>query len=302
MTTLVAVLVIYVFCLAFVRLRNQAHLPLGRQMTDFSTFMVPFNIPAYLLSKLPMHARMPVQETFPQTRLLQDNWEVIRDEALALQAQGLIAAKGDLPASSFYKDGRWTSFYLKIYDNDLPSAWTHAPKTRALIEQVPGMNLALFAVLMPGKQLGAHHDPFAFSLRYSLGLSTPNSEQCGLMVNGEPYIWKDGEAIVFDETYLHSAYNETDTPRVILMTDIDRPLRWRWVQAVYFYFGRFFNSLFYIDNLDPSITGIGNRFSRYITGYKARMRRLKNWNRPAYNAGKWAVHLGVVALIVIAVV
>lgn len=90
---------------------------------------------------------------FPELQLLQDNWQTIRDEALALYDVGHIAVKNDLPGSNFYRDNRWKSFYLKIYDNEIPSARQLAPKTCALIDQVPGMNLALFAVLMPGKRL-----------------------------------------------------------------------------------------------------------------------------------------------------
>lgn len=297
MTILIVLCLAYAGSLVFVRLRNRVHLPWGRQMTDFSTFMVPFNIPAYLLSRIPTRARLPVS-TFPQLKLLQGNWEMIRDEALALYGSGHIAVKDDLPGSSFYKDNRWKSFYLKIYGSDVPSAWALAPKTRALIEQVPGMNLALFAVLMPGKRLTRHHDPFAFSLRYSLGLSTPNSSGCGLVVNGEHYIWKDGDGIIFDETYLHAAYNDTDTPRIILMTDIDRPLRLAPVQWLYFCFGRFFNGLFYIDNVDSSRSGIGNRLSGPVVRYKATMKGLKQCHPAGYRAGKWALHLALAGLIV----
>ncbi|HEY0975375.1 MAG TPA: aspartyl/asparaginyl beta-hydroxylase domain-containing protein [Solimonas sp.] len=298
MTILLVVLLMYVGSIAFLRLRNRAHLSWSRQLTDFSTFMVPFNIPAYLMSRVPTRARLPVS-ALPGLQLLQDNWQTIRDEALALYGSGQIAIRGDLPASSFYRDNRWKSFYLKIYDNDLPSAWALAPKTRALIEQVPNMNLALFAVLMPGKRLTQHHDPFAFTLRYSLGLSTPNSPQCGLMVNGEAYTWRDGDGIVFDETYLHSAYNDTEVPRIILMTDVDRPLHIAWIQRIYFYFARFFNSLFYIDNVDPTRSGIGNRLSAYVTGYKDTMKRLKQRNPTGYKVGKWTLHLGLVGLLVV---
>jgi beta-hydroxylase len=280
-----------------VRLRNRRRLPWASQLTDFSTFMVPFNLPAYLLSRVPTRSRMPVA-SLPQLQLLQDNWQTIRDEALALYGAGHIAVKDDLPGSNFYKDNRWKSFYLKVYDLELPSAAAMAPKTLAMIDRVPGMNLALFAVLMPGKKLGQHHDPFAYTLRYSLGLSTPNSEDCGLVVNGETYHWRDGDGIVFDETYLHSAYNDTETPRIILMTDVDRPMKLAWVQALYSRFGRFFNGLFYIDNLDPSRSGIGNRLKDPVVRYKATMRRLKLKNRTAYRAGKWALHLGLVLLLV----
>nr|WP_301334254.1 aspartyl/asparaginyl beta-hydroxylase domain-containing protein [Solimonas sp. SE-A11] len=295
---MIAIFLTYVGSLVFVRLRNRVHLPFGRQLTDFSTFMVPFNIPAYLLSRVSTAARLPPVETFPQLKLLQDNWETIRDEALALYGQGHIAIKNDLPGSSFYKDNRWKSFYLKIYDNDIPSAKALAPKTHALIEQIPGMNLALFAVLMPGKRLTQHHDPFAFSLRYSLGLSTPNSEQCGLMVNGEHYIWRDGDSVLFDETYIHSAYNDTEIPRVILMTDVDRPMRLAPVQWLYFRFARFFNSLFYIDNVDSNISGVGNRLSSTVVNYKATMKKLKQKSPRGYRVGKWALHLGLVGLVV----
>lgn len=297
MLALIVVLVLYVSCIAFVRLRNRAHLNWGRQLTDFSTFMVPFNIPAYLLSRVPLSARPPLS-SLPQLRVLQDNWQTIRDEALALYGQGHIAVKTDLPGSSFYKNDRWKSFYLKVYDHELPSARALAPKTLALIEQVPGMNLALFAVLMPGKRLGQHADPFALSLRYSLGLATPNSERCGLMVDGEHYVWRDGDAILFDETYMHAAYNDTQTPRIILMTDIDRPMRLASVQKLYYRFGRFFNGLFYIDNLDSSRSGIGNRLWGPVTRYKATMRGLKDRHRRAYKAGKLLLYTVLIGLLV----
>jgi beta-hydroxylase len=243
--------------------------------------MVPFNIPAYLLSKIPL-THTVAASNFPELKVIEDNWQDIRDEALALYENGHITVKDDLPASSFYKDNRWTSFYLKSYDNDIPSAYELAPKTMALIDQVPSMHMALFACLNPGKKIKNHHDPFAFTVRYSLGLSTPNSDESGIVVNGEDYKWADGESILFDETYLHNAYNDSDKPRIILMTDIERPLRLKWLQYAYFRFGRFFNSLFAIDNIDSSKTGIGNKFGRYLNMYKASMKRFKHWNKPLY--------------------
>ena len=65
--------------------------------------MVPFNIPAYLLSKVPLTARIDTAH-FPELKLLEDNWEVIREEALQLYEQGHIAIKeDDLPTGSFIK-------------------------------------------------------------------------------------------------------------------------------------------------------------------------------------------------------
>jgi beta-hydroxylase len=276
----------YVASIIFVRVRNKKHFTLSRQLSDFSTFMVPFNIPAYVLSKVPLTSRIE-QTYFPELKLIEDNWEEIRDEALLLYQQGHIAIKeDDLPGSSFYKDNRWTSFYLKIYNNEIPSAYKLAPKTMALIAQVPSMRMALFACLNPGKKLGSHHDPFAYTLRYSLGLSTPNHKDCSLVVNGENYQWTDGESIIFDETYQHSAHNDTEVPRIILMTDIDRPLKSALVQKMYYLFGFWFNRFFSVDNLDKKYTGFGNKLGKGLNAYKAVMKKFKHWNKKLYTATK----------------
>ncbi|MZR62296.1 aspartyl/asparaginyl beta-hydroxylase domain-containing protein [Alcanivorax sp. DP30] len=292
MAVIISALLIYVGCIVFIRIRNAKPFGLKRQLTDFSTFMVPFNIPAYLLSKIPTTPQID-KSCLPELQLLEDNWETIRDEALALYQGGNITAKDDLPASSFYKDGRWTSFYLKVYDNKLPSAYELAPKTMALLDQMPTMNIALFAVLMPGKKLNRHHDPFAYTVRYSLGLSTPNDEKCGLTINEEDYIWRDGESVVFDETYIHSAWNNTDTPRIILMTDVDRPMKLKFVEKIYWSFGWFFNRLFFIDNLNPDHTGVGNKLGKGVLAYKHFLKSVKRRNKTFYVVAKWAVILGI---------
>jgi len=288
MSIIVTIAFLYVASIVFVRLRNDVSFDLKRQLSDFSTFMVPFNIPAYLLSRVPTTAFLE-KKYFPEVGVLEENWELIRDEALALYEHGHIAIKDDLPASSFYKNDRWTSFYLKVYDGDIPSARELAPKTLELIDQVPGMNLALFACLNPGKKLNNHHDPFAYTVRYSLALSTPNSDEAGLVVNGDDYNWTDGEGVLFDETYFHSAYNRSEVPRIILMTDIDRPLSSKFIQKLYFEFGRFFNSLFAVDNIDSSKTGLGNKLGKYLNSYKAALKRFKRWNKPLYVACKLLV-------------
>jgi len=287
-----AILTIYILSFTYIRSRNKTLFSFRRQMTDVATFMVPFNLPAYLLSKVPLKSHYDAED-FPELKVIEDNWQDIQKEALALYSAGHITIKDDLPASSFYKDNRWTSFYLKLYDSDIPSARELAPKTMALIDKVPSMNLALFACLNPGKNINKHHDPFAYTLRYSLGLSTPNADGSGIIVDGVDYKWKDGESVIFDETYLHHAYNSTDKPRIILMTDIDRPLKIKFVQRLYYYFGRFFNNLFAIDNIDSKKSGIGNKFGYYFLAYKKFIKRIKHWNKPIYMTGKYALTFGL---------
>jgi beta-hydroxylase len=37
--------------------------------------------------------------------------------------------------------------------------------------------------------------------------------------------WREGESLVFDDTYEHEAWNDTDETRVVLFVDVIRPLR-----------------------------------------------------------------------------
>ena len=49
MAVIVVCVLLYVCCIVFIRARNRKPLGLKRQLSDFSTFMVPFNIPALSL-------------------------------------------------------------------------------------------------------------------------------------------------------------------------------------------------------------------------------------------------------------
>ena len=51
-------------------------------------------------------------------------------------------------------------------------------------------------------------------------------------VDQQRHSWRDGEAVIFDETYVHWAENKSDHTRIILFCDIERPMKWRWAQAV----------------------------------------------------------------------
>jgi len=152
--------------------------------------------------------------------------DVIRDEGMRLFDDGYIKAAAkynDLGFNSFFRTG-WKRFYLKWYDKALPSAEALCPKTVELVKAVPHVHAAIFAILPPGGRLVRHRDPFAGSMRYHLGLSTPNSPDCFIVVDGENYFWRDGEGVVFDETYIHFAENKTDQTRLILFCDVERPL------------------------------------------------------------------------------
>lgn len=212
------------------------HKPL-RQLSDHSTFMAPVNCLIYLFSRLPSRPFHPV-ETFPELNLLAENWQVIRDEALALDdRQQIVATQGyeDAGFNSFFRTG-WRRFHLKWYGNDLISARKLCPHTTALLDRIPTVKAAMFASLPPGAKLVAHRDPYAGSMRYHLGLQVPEDSRCAIYVDGERYVWRNGEGVIFDETFIHYAENSTDQRRIVLFCDVRRPL-WlapvRWLEAVF---------------------------------------------------------------------
>ena len=109
---------------------------------------------------------------FPELKPLQDNWQMIRDEAPAALRGWSHPRRREVQRSRlqfpFFRRG-WKRFYLKWYDAPLPSAHALCPRTVALVQSIPTINGAMFAMLPAGGDLGRHRDPFAGSLRYHLG-------------------------------------------------------------------------------------------------------------------------------------
>ena len=79
------------------------------------------------------------------------------------------------------------------------------PATVAALEKVPGVLQAFFSVLDPGKCIPAHDGPYVGYLRYHLGLRVPAENPPQIRVAGQPYTWKEGESVMFDDSWPHAA-------------------------------------------------------------------------------------------------
>jgi beta-hydroxylase len=260
--------------------------------------MAPINMFMHLLSGVPSTPYIPVGN-FPELQALNKNWETIRDEALQLLALQKIKAaekNDDAGFNSFFKTG-WRRFYLKWYDASHPSAERFCPQTVALLRDIPSVKAAMFAELPPGGKLNRHRDPFAGSRRYHLGLVTPNSERCFIAVDGQRYSWRDGESVMFDETFLHWAQNDSDINRIILFCDIERPMRYRWAQALNRWLGRTMMTAASSPNETGDQTGGINKIFRFVWAAGQYRRRFKAWNRRLYYVTK----VGLIVAAVIAI-
>jgi len=116
-----------------------------------------------------------------------------------------------------------------------------APETAALLRPIPGLYTAFFSILQPHQYITPHWGYWKGFARFHLGVVIPNNNEdksCWLRVNcnpedsksrdkslverGEKYYWKNGEGVLFDDTFLHDAKNESDQVRVVLWLDISR--------------------------------------------------------------------------------
>ena len=293
------VLAILVGCALYVHFRGRERHRFVRQITDHSTFMAPINVLMYAFSRVPVTPFLAIND-FPELENLRSHWQVIRDEAIALAKTSHIKASdqyNDAGFHSFFRTG-WKRFYLKWYDDEPhPSAARLCPRTIEILKGSPHIKAAAFTQLPPGSVLGKHRDPFAGSLRYHLGLITPNDDRCWIRVDGKPYSWRDGEGVVFDETYIHWAANETNHDRIILFCDLERPMKYRWATALNHAVARTLLHAGASPNQEGDRTGGVNKIFKYAYAIRHISKKLKTRNRKLYYATKWTLFAVILAAI-----
>ncbi|MHC8370784.1 aspartyl/asparaginyl beta-hydroxylase domain-containing protein [Pseudomonas sp. MDT1-85] len=297
-----SVLLLFLGSTLYVHLRGKARLPVLRQFVNHSALFAPYNALMYLFSSVPSKPYLD-RGKFAELDVLKDNWEVIRDEAMHLFDEGYIRAaenNNDAGFGSFFKKG-WKRFYLKWYDKPLPSAEALCPKTVALVSSIPNVKGAMFALLPAGSHLNPHRDPFAGSLRYHLGLSTPNSDHCRIFVDGQVYAWRDGEDVMFDETYVHWVKNETGQTRVILFCDIERPLSNRLMTRINRWISGLLGRATAPQNLDDErVGGINQAYAwskNFSDNFSGMVKQWKRRNPKAYRVLRPVLALLVLTLL-----
>ena len=197
---------------------------------------------------------------FAWTAVLEANWQLIRrelDEVLGYRDH--IPNYLDLSddAKGLTERQNWKSFIFYAYGAKAPFNCRRCPETTALLRHITGMKSAFFSILMPGTRLKPHRGHFAGVLRYHLGLKVPDPQKCGLRVGQHIVHWQEGKSLVFDDTFEHEAWNDSDELRVVLFVDFARPLP------------------FPLSAVNGLITWLIGRSSVVQPG----MARLRDWNR-----------------------
>ena len=167
-------------------------------------------------------------ERFPWVAHIEASWEVIREEAeRLLDVQAELANFQDISKDQIEitDDDRWKTFFLYGYGFEAKLGVEMCPRTAALMREIPGMTTAMISILSPHKHILDHRGPYKGVLRYHLGLIVPeDAEACRIRVGGDVRHWEEGKSMVFDDTFNHEVWNDTDETRVVLFVDVLRPL------------------------------------------------------------------------------
>ncbi len=167
-------------------------------------------------------------ERFPWVAHVEENWEVIRAELEhVLEDREALPNFQDISRDQIEitDDDRWKTFFLYGYGFEAKLGVEMCPRTAALMREIPGMTTAMFSILSPRKYILDHRGPYKGVLRYHLGLIVPeDAESCRIRVGDDIRHWRAGGSMVFDDTFNHEVWNDTDETRVVLFVDVLRPL------------------------------------------------------------------------------
>jgi len=185
-----------------------------------------------LLCRFARHGDRPVfaAEQFAWIPEVEAQWPQVRQELDAVMTyrdampnfQDILREVGGIQ-----KDDDWKTFFLKGVGMNCSENARRCPATMKLLASIPGCTTAFFSILSPHKRIPPHRGAWAGVLRLHLGLIVPEPpQQCRIRIADQIHTWQEGRCLVFDDTYNHQVWNDTNGYRVVLFVDFERPLHW----------------------------------------------------------------------------
>jgi len=173
----------------------------------------------------------PVFDTakFPWAIELEKNFDVIHREL-----QGILSMREYIPLfhdlspdqKRISTGENWRTFFLKGFGYEAEQSWKRCPETMKVLSKIPNLRSAFFSILGSNYHIPHHRGVTKGLIRCHLGLIVPDQrDQCVMRVDDQICQWEEGRCLVFDDTYDHEVWNKTDQERVVLLIDVDRPMR-----------------------------------------------------------------------------
>lgn len=176
-------------------------------------------------------AELDAAALFPDAARFTGAWRAIRDEALAVSRDlSRIPRFHEImreQAAISANDARdWRMFIMQAYGVRFPQNLGRCPTLASIVAASPDVLSASFSFLAPGKRIPPHRGPFRGILRGYLVLSMPRradgAPAAVLKIDGRDYRLDDGQFLLWDDTFEHEVWNESDDVRIVLLLDIRR--------------------------------------------------------------------------------
>ena len=171
---------------------------------------------------------------FPWIERLEAQTDAIREELLQLLPSGAgrervftTEAIEQQNLRGLQSPPSWNGYYFYRHGERRIDNCAACPVTASTLDLLPLSHVrehgpeVLFSVFTAGTHLLPHRGVTNSRLVCHLPLLVP--PDCALNVGGEVHEWREGRAVVFDDTYEHEAWNRSDRTRVVLILDIWNP-------------------------------------------------------------------------------
>ena len=172
---------------------------------------------------------------FPWLVKIEAHTAAIRAELLEVMKEDAafkpyVRAQPNRPASDqggLLDNPDWGAFYLWQNGDIVSKNAARCPQTMRALDEIPLAFVnqrspsVLFSLLRPGARILPHTGMVNTRLICHLPLIVPPG--CRFRVGNEVRPWIEGEAWLFDDTFEHEAWNESNEVRVILLFEVWRP-------------------------------------------------------------------------------
>jgi len=160
---------------------------------------------------------------FPWVEELERSFPAIRAELLALVSAGNEMVSVN---QAYTSTGEWAAGHLWLYGEKHDDVCRACPETARIVGHIvestgSQVGHAMFSALAPHTFIAPHCGYTTTKLRCQLPLVVP--PRCRLKVGDHELEPREGKAIVFDDSFLHSAWNDSDQVRYVLLFDFFHP-------------------------------------------------------------------------------
>lgn len=125
-------------------------------------------------------------------------------------------------------DPSWEAFFFYRRGKRFDENHARCPQTSAALDSIELCKISeqapeiCFSVLRPGTHIMPHYGVSNVRLVMHLPLLIPDNCALNVIDVGEHH-WREGELMLFDDTYQHEAWNRSDSTRIVLLMDCWNP-------------------------------------------------------------------------------